>query len=66
MHCLACNVLLTEAESLRKYANHEEIKNPEDKYILLCDKCLCGAELEDEELESVLHDFVPLSDIEDD
>jgi formate-dependent nitrite reductase cytochrome c552 subunit len=40
MRCLACNVELTDNEAKRKFANHEEIKNPEDKYICLCNNCL--------------------------
>lgn len=40
MRCLACNAELTDNEANKKYSNHEEIKNPEDKYIGLCSHCL--------------------------
>lgn len=39
MRCLACNKELTDKESSRKYSNHMEIKNPEERYIGLCSKC---------------------------
>lgn len=44
MRCLACNAELSDKEANKKYANHEEIKNPEDKYIGLCSRCLSDAE----------------------
>jgi hypothetical protein len=44
MRCLACNVELTDKEANKKYLNHEEIKNPEDKYIGLCSHCLCDSD----------------------
>jgi hypothetical protein len=40
MRCLACNVILNKEEQQRKYTNHEDIKNPEDRYLGLCDCCL--------------------------
>ena len=40
MRCLACNKELSDKEANKKYSNHEEIKNPEDKYIGLCAHCL--------------------------
>jgi hypothetical protein len=50
MRCLACNCALSDKEANRKFKNHEEIKNPEQKYIDLCDGCLYGAELDDDSL----------------
>lgn len=44
MRCLACNVELTDNEANRKYVNHHEIKNPEDKYIGLCSNCMSDDE----------------------
>ena len=43
--------MLSDDEQKRKYKNHEEIKNPEDKYINLCNKCFKSAFFEDDELE---------------
>lgn len=40
MRCLACNVELSDHEAKRKFANHEQISNPEDKYLCLCNNCL--------------------------
>jgi ferredoxin len=45
MHCLSCNVILTDSEASLKYNNHEEISNPEDKYIGLCSRCLKDSDL---------------------
>jgi hypothetical protein len=53
MRCLSCNVLLDEKEQKRKYKNHEEIKNPEDKYIGLCNRCIADSELEIDDLINV-------------
>lgn len=44
MRCLACNKELSDKEANKKYVNHEEIKNPEDKYIGLCAHCLSSDE----------------------
>jgi len=63
MRCLACDVILTEPEQERKYKNHEEIKNPEHKYIGLCNKCYKGA-MFDDELES--HEDLDLIITDDD
>lgn len=38
--CLACNCTLSSRELTRKYRGWEHIKNPEDRYIGLCGKCL--------------------------
>jgi hypothetical protein len=54
MRCLSCNKALSDKEANRKFKNHEEIKNPEDKYMGLCDCCLGGAELDDEDLSHEL------------
>lgn len=40
MRCLACNCNLTDREASRQYVDTTEIKNPEDKYIGLCDDCI--------------------------
>jgi hypothetical protein len=50
MRCLACNSALNDKDASRKFKNHEEIKNPEDKYIGLCTPCLGGAELDELEV----------------
>jgi len=52
MRCLCCNRAMTVAEANRKYANHEDIQNPEDKYIGLCNVCFSGSELDETELEA--------------
>lgn len=53
--CLSCNHILTDDETVRKYDNWEKIKNPEDRYIGLCNKCLRQSDLngylEDEFIE---------------
>ena len=51
MKCCSCDVVLSDDEQKRKYKNHGEIKNPEDKYINLCNKCFKSAFFEDDELE---------------
>jgi hypothetical protein len=53
MKCLSCDVILDDKEQSRKYKNHFEIKNPEDRYIGLCNRCLRNGELDADELESV-------------
>lgn len=45
MRCLSCNKNMNDREANRKYLNHQEIKNPEDKYIHLCDGCLSESDL---------------------
>ncbi len=45
MRCLSCNKNLSDREANRKYANHIEIKNPEEKYIGLCDHCLVDTDI---------------------
>jgi len=55
MRCLSCNCNLSDREANRKYNNHEEIKNPESRYIGLCDDCIIDTDLaylEDESLSS--------------
>jgi hypothetical protein len=56
MHCLSCDVILTDKEQQKKYKNHEEIKNPEEKYINLCNRCLSDAHFDDDELEAYIPD----------
>ena len=48
MKCLACQNILTDVEQKRKYSNHEDIKDPEARYIGLCNKCFRTAFHEDE------------------
>lgn len=45
MHCLACNDLLTDRETSRKYINWREMPEGEGRYILLCDNCLRDTEI---------------------
>lgn len=45
MRCLSCNKNMNDREANRKYLNHDQIKNPEDKYIGLCDGCLAESDL---------------------
>ena len=45
MRCLACDCRLSDREANRKYVNHQEIKNPEARYIMLCDDCIMDTEL---------------------
>lgn len=40
MRCLACNVLLTKEEQQRKFKDSSSIKNPEHRYVGLCNSCL--------------------------
>lgn len=40
MHCLGCNKILNDSEASLKYEGSEHYKNPEDRYINLCVKCL--------------------------
>ena len=51
MKCCSCDVVLSDDEQKRKYKNHEEIKNPEDRYVGLCNRCFKNAFFENEELE---------------
>lgn len=56
MKCLACDVILTDEEANRKFSNCEEIPNPEDRYINLCNRCLgVGSEDSLEDLEAVIY-----------
>lgn len=45
MRCLACDCRLSDREANRKYANYQEIKNPESRYIMLCDDCIQDTDL---------------------
>lgn len=40
MKCLSCDKILSDKEAGRKYSMWREIKNPEARYIGLCDPCL--------------------------
>ena len=55
MRCLACDRNLSDREANRKYPDADRIKNPEDRYIMLCDPCI---KLTD------LVEVVPLEDID--
>lgn len=55
MRCLACDCNLSDKEANRKFLNYTEIKNPEDRYIGLCDPCLKDSEIEAIE-ENILND----------
>lgn len=37
--CRSCNRILSSRETTRKFDNWEEIKNPEYRYIGLCNSC---------------------------
>lgn len=56
MRCLACNKELSDNEANKKYTNHAEIKNPEDKYIGLCSCCLNTDE--DESYGNLVNEYV--------
>ena len=56
MKCLSCDVILTDKEQIRKYGNHEEIKNPEDKYIGLCTSCFSAGQFDDDILDAYIED----------
>lgn len=60
MRCLSCNIALTDKEASRKFKNHEEIKNPEDKYIGLCSHCLGTTDIDELELSQELLEVVNL------
>lgn len=45
MRCLSCNCALSDREANRKFNNWEEIKNPESRYIMLCDDCMLDTDL---------------------
>ena len=45
MHCLACDTMLSDMEANRKYSSWREIKNPEERYIGLCNDCINTTDL---------------------
>ena len=45
MRCLSCDCNLSDREANRKYDNWQEIKNPESRYIMLCDDCMLDTDL---------------------
>lgn len=45
MRCLACNNNLSDKEGNRKFMNWKEIKNPEERYIGLCNGCLVDTDI---------------------
>lgn len=64
MRCLSCNCELSDREANRKFLEHEEIKNPEDQYVGLCDRCLSDSDLsyyneEPYEIESESNNDLP-------
>lgn len=40
MRCRSCDCSMSDRETNRKYSSWREIKNPEDRYIGLCDGCI--------------------------
>lgn len=64
MRCLSCDKNLSDKEASRKYLNHEEISNPEDKYIGLCNGCLSDSELHTYQEDFKQSDELPNDDIE--
>jgi hypothetical protein len=46
VRCLSCNGNLTDREASRKFDNWRDISNPEQRYIMLCDKCIPETGLE--------------------
>lgn len=40
MRCRACNEIMSDRENSRKYLTAEKIKNPEEQFIGLCDRCI--------------------------
>jgi hypothetical protein len=46
MRCLSCNANMSDREANRKYLNWREIKNPEARYIGLCDICLDASDMD--------------------
>lgn len=40
MRCSSCDKNLTDREASRKYLHWQEIPNPEERYINLCDHCI--------------------------
>jgi hypothetical protein len=62
MRCLACDCNLSDREANRKYENWQEIKNPESRYIMLCDDCIVDTDLtfyEDSTLSNDNYEDVP-------
>lgn len=51
MRCLSCDEGLSDREANRKYINYREIKNPEERYIGLCDSCLRETDLQYPDVE---------------
>lgn len=43
--CRSCNKNLSDREATRKYANWEDIANPNDRYIELCNSCIGETDL---------------------
>ena len=47
MRCLSCDEALSDKEASRKYPEPERIANPEDRYIMLCDRCIKDTDFDD-------------------
>ena len=60
MYCFSCQARLSDKESSRKFKNHEQIKNPEEKYLNLCNRCISDSDLEEDVLS---HEGMDSSDI---
>lgn len=45
MYCFSCSKRLSDKEAAIKFEHHEEIKNPEDRYVNLCTSCLRESDL---------------------
>lgn len=56
MRCLSCNCNLSDREANRKYDDWEQIKNPESRYIMLCDDCILDTDLLYEEDPNLSND----------
>lgn len=54
--CRCCNRKLSDREMTRKYVNHEEIRHPEDKYVMLCNSCFNGTSILLAEVNPLLSD----------
>jgi len=50
----------------RKYINHEEIRNPEDKYVMLCGHCFNGTSILLAEVNPLLSDSDGEADVVED
>lgn len=63
MRCLSCNCNLSDREATRKFEDWEQIKNPEARYVSLCDDCLLDTDIGFIENPD-LHNEAPSEDVE--